>query len=355
MRELKNAIFALLLCFVMAACSQGDGQNDARTAIDSIADKAMAMTDSVLNDTREKSQGVQDIVVAEESAETEAVDEADEADTTVYLTPQQADSLMFRLKHHYTQNFNFIVKADSLVLVPREGDLLTDTCVVYDDDVIVVASIKTVPNDTIDSIWVKVAHDQFTMGWIPEHELLRGAVPDDSISELLYTLTGSRGFWMSALVFLGVIGFLLRRGKVKKLQILRFDEMDSFYPVLLLTMIAVMASLYASVQNFVPEYWQEYYYHPTLNPLQLPFLMAMLVVLFWLIIIIYIAVVDEVYHNFYFVPGMAYLFELTGLAMVVYLVISWSTLIYVGYLLTPLLIAALWYVYCHMRTVFVQN
>ena len=59
MRELKNAIFALLLCFVMAACSQGDGQDDARTAIDSIADKAMAMTDSVLNDTREKSQGVQ--------------------------------------------------------------------------------------------------------------------------------------------------------------------------------------------------------------------------------------------------------------------------------------------------------
>ena len=185
--------------------------------------------------------------------------------------------------------------------------------------------------------------------WIPEDELLKGVVPDDSISEMLDLMTGSRGFWMSALVLCGVIGFFLRRGKVKKLQILRFNDMDSFYPLLFLTAVAIMASVYASIQNFVPEYWQEYYYHPTLNPLQLPALMSSLVVLLWVVIILYIAVVDEVYHNFYFVPGVAYLLELTGLAMVLYLVVSWSTIFYVGYVFTPILIAAGWWMYVKNR------
>ena len=44
------------------------------------------------------------------------------------LTPQQKDSLIFRLTHHYTDNFNFLVKADTLILLPREGDLIQDTC-----------------------------------------------------------------------------------------------------------------------------------------------------------------------------------------------------------------------------------
>ena len=316
-------VFAFIGVMLMfASCSSDEVQGD-EVALDSLADKAIAMSDSVIG--------------------TEPVD------TFLTLSPQQADSLYFRLSHHYSENFNFVVKADSLTLIPREGDLLTDTCKVYSGDLIAVASIKTIPGDSIDSVWVKVAHDQFTMGWIPEDELLKGVVPDDSISEMLDLMTGSRGFWMSALVFCGIIGFFLRKGKVEKLQIVRFNDMDSFYPLLFLTAVAIMASVYASIQNFVPEYWQEYYYHPTLNPLQLPALMSSLVVLLWVVIILYIAVVDEVYHNFYFVPGVAYLLELTGLAMVLYLVVSWSTIFYVGYVFTPILIAAGWWMYVKNR------
>ncbi len=277
------------------------------------------------------------------------VDTAAMNDTSLLqLSPQQVDSIMFRLTHHYTNNFNFIVKADSLTLTPREGDIIQDTCTIYDRDIIAVAEIKFMPGDSIDSIWVKVAHDQFTMGWIPEHELLKGTTPDDTISEMLDALSTSRAIWMSALVVLGICAFIFRDGKMKKPQLLKFEEMASPYPLLFIALVAIMASLYASVQNFVPEFWQEYYFHPTLNPFVLPPLMASLVVLMWLVIITFIAVIDEVYHHFYIVPGITYLIELCGVAMLVYLIISWTTLIYVGYALLFLLIVALIWAYFHL-------
>lgn len=252
------------------------------------------------------------------------------------LTPQQKDSLVFRLTHHYSENFNFKVKSDSLILIPREGDIIKDTCVVYDGDLIAVAEIKTIVCDSIDSIWVKVAHDQMTMGWIPEDQLLKGAIPNDEISELLNAMTNSRAFWMSALLLFGICAYVFHRGESRQLYLLKFNEMKSVYPFLFLALVAIMASVYATVQNFVPEYWQEYYYHPVLTPCGLPGIMAMLVCLVWLVIVVFIAVLDEVYHHFYFIPGMAYIFELLGLAMFVYLAVSWSTLLYIGYLILPI-------------------
>lgn len=257
------------------------------------------------------------------------------------LTPQQKDSLIFRLTHHYTDNFNFLVKADTLILLPREGDLIQDTCRVVRGDLIAVAEIRSIPGDSIDSIWVKVAHDQMTMGWLPEHELLQGAIPNDDISQLLNAMTNSRAFWMSALLLFGICAYLLHQGESRQLYLLKFNEMKSIYPFLFLALVAIMASVYATVQNFTPEYWQEYYYHPVLTPCGLPFIMSMLVCLVWLVIVVFIAVLDEVYHHFYFIPGMAYIFELLGLAMFVYLAISWTTLWYFGYLLLPLFIAML--------------
>ena len=281
------------------------------------------------------SDSVETIVVMADTATTE--------DTTLLsLSPQQVDSLVFRLTHHYSENFNFVVKADSLTLLPREGDFITDTCRVYRHNVIAVAAIKTVPGDSIDSVWVKVASNQFTMGWIPEQDLLQGAIPDNTISEMLNALSNSRAIWMSALVVLGLVALFVGRKKRQGEPLrLKFGELRSLYPSLFLILVGIMASLYASVQNFVPEFWQEYYFHPTLNPLVLPPLMATLVVVMWLVIITFIAVVDETYNHLYVVPGLTYLMELLGLAMLVYLVISWTTLFYVGYLLLATLIGVL--------------
>lgn len=261
------------------------------------------------------------------------------ADTLLELTQKQADSLEFRLLHHYTHNFNFVVKADSLVLIPRE-DELNDTVLVRKDSRVVVADIRE-----LDTIWIKVARDQFTMGWIPEDELLKSVVPDDPISQVIDSLTSSRYIWMSVVVLLGLLGFLLKRRGLKQLQIFHFEEMDSFYPTLFLILVSLVACLYGSIQQYAPEFWQEYYFHPTLNPLILPPIMATLLTLVWAVIIVFIAMLVDVYHHFYFFQGLMYILEMLGSAMISYLVISWTTSVYVGYVLLVVYIIVLMWVY----------
>ncbi|MBR3442099.1 MAG: zinc ribbon domain-containing protein [Bacteroidaceae bacterium] len=264
-------------------------------------------------------------------------------DTVTALSVQQIDSLRFRLTHHYNENFNFRVKSDSLCLVPRLGDTVTDTCWVFDDDLIVVAQIYTqLAQDSLarDTVWVKVARDQQTMGWVEEQQLLQSSVPDDPISQILDALTYSRGVWMTLLILLGIVGLSVGGKRMR-------NSIPSPYPFLLLMLVGLIATLYASVQNFAPEYWLEYYFHPTMNPLLLPPVMAVLVTLIWTLLIVTGAVVIEVYRYLNFLRGMVYLFQLAGLSMVVYLVISWTTLIYVGYLLLPLFILTLIYIYRH--------
>ncbi len=264
---------------------------------------------------------------------------SEESDSLLLLTPAQADSLEFRLLHHYTNNYNFVVKADSLLLVPREDELY-DTCCVRKDDCIAVADIRE-----LDTVWIKVARDQFTMGWITEDELLKGVVPDDPISQVIDALTVSRSIWMTILVVLGVFGFFLKRRGLHKLQIFRFDEMDSFYPTLFLILVSSLGCLYASIQAYTPEFWQEYYFHPTLNPLILPAIMAVLVALMWAVIIVFIAMLVDVYHHFYFFQGLVYVLEMLGAAMISYLVISWTTAFYLGYALIAIYIVLLLYIY----------
>lgn len=265
------------------------------------------------------------------------------------LTPTQKDSLLFRLKHHYSANFNFLVKSDSIMLVPREGDIIQDTCWVYKNELIAVAEIKMM-QDSIDSVWVKVAHDQYTMGWIPEKDLLGSAIPHDQISEMIYILTNSRAFWMTALILFGLLAYYLHRGESRQLYVLNFKEMRSVYPFIFVALVAIMASVYSSVQCFVPEYWQEYYYHPVLSPIGLPLIMAILLSLAWLVVIIFIAVIDEVYHHFYFVAGITYIFELLGIAMFSYLIISWTTSIYIGYTILFALLILLGFIYRRIRS-----
>lgn len=270
-----------------------------------------------------------------------------ETDTLLELTQKQADSLEFRLLHHYTNNFNFVVKADSLLLIPRE-DELADTSRVRKNDCLAVADIRE-----SDTIWIKVARDQFTMGWISEDELLQGVVPDDPISQVIDVLTSSRYIWMTVVVVLGLLGFVLKR-RGKQLQIFRFDEMDSFYPTLFLILVSLVACLYVSIQHFAPEFWQEYYFHPTLNPLILPPVMAILLTLVWIVIIVFIAMLVDVYHHFYFFPGLMYILEMLGAAMISYLVIKWTTSFYVGYaLLAAYIIFLLWIYIKYIRCKFV--
>ena len=364
MKHLCHYIFILLSAFLFAACGKKTDavqfQADADSLVEAKMQEAISLQEKNEQLTSELSR--EDSLLARFEVSSSASDKSkqnptteESTDTVPKLTPQQVDSVVFRLTHHYGPNFNFELKADSMILVPREGDLIQDTCVVRNKDLLVVAQIKRIEasDSTMeDTFLIKVAHDQTTMGWVKESELLENVVPDDPISQLIDFMTGSRAIWMSSFLGFGVIAFFFRKMRKQKmsislseLKVVDLIEMDSFYPPLLLILVACVAALYASVQNFVPEFWQEYYFHPTMNPLLLPTIMAVLVTLVWLTLIVIVAVVIEVYNNFYSFRGIIYLFEIAGLCMLVYLLISWTILIYVGYLLLPILIAYLIYYY----------
>ena len=364
MKHLCHYIFVLLSVFLFAACGKKTDavqfQADADSLVEAKMQEAISLQEKNEQLTSELSR--EDSLLARFEVSGSASDKSkqnptaeESTDTVPKLTPHQVDSVVFRLTHHYGPNFNFELKADSMILVPREGDLIQDTCVVRSKDLLVVAQIKRIEasDSTMeDTFLIKVAHDQTTMGWVKESELLENAVPDDPISQLIDFMTGSRAIWMSSFLGFGVIAFFFRKMRKQKmsislseLKVVDLIEMDSFYPPLLLILVACVAALYASVQNFVPEFWQEYYFHPTMNPLLLPPIMAVLVTLVWLTLIVIVAVVIEVYNNFYSFRGIIYLFEIAGVCMLVYLLISWTILIYLGYLLLPILIAYLIYYY----------
>lgn len=270
------------------------------------------------------------------------------------LTAVQRDSLEFRLRHHYGEGFNFRVVADSLPLLPNletvSSQVLTDVTnwgdTVLRGDLLVVAEVarkESADSLAPDTFWIKVAHDQLTQGWVEESQLLQSVVPDDSISQLLHSLTYSRGIWMSLLVLMGLLGFVIyRRVSVNHDWLSLLRHSDSWYAPLLISLVVLLAVTYASVQLWVPEFWQEYYFHPTLNPLLLPGVMCWMMVVVWLIIITFIALLIEVYHRYYFLQGLAYVVEVLGMAMVAYLFVSWAAQIYIGYLLAPVLIVLSW-------------
>ena len=255
-------------------------------------------------------------------------------DTLLELTQAQADSLNFRLSHHYTNNFNFRVKADTIALTPHI-DTSADTVYLYKGDVIAVADIHT----TSDTVFVKVARDQHTMGWLAEPRLLSGTTPDDPISIIIDRLATTRLIWMPVMAILGILLIFS-----KKSSRLLHPTLDPLCPCLCIMLVATIACLYTSIQMWVPEFWQEYYFHPTLNPLRLPPLMATLVVLVWLIIVAFVAMALEVYKHLEFPGGLLYLLQVCGLSVLAYLAISYSTLIYVGYILLPALLLLLSYI-----------
>ena len=115
----------------------------------------------------------------------------------ITYTEEQLDSISFSSTHHYTNNYNFVVKADSLVLLKQQPEeklnsLMTDSFVVKKHDALVVADIRILPTDSIDSVWVQVARDQSTFGWIHESTLLKKVVPD-APHEVLLVIDGSTG------------------------------------------------------------------------------------------------------------------------------------------------------------------
>lgn len=259
------------------------------------------------------------------------------------LTKHQIDSISFTTTHHYSQNYNFIVNASQLPLSDALPEMAFDTLYVVRGERIVVAEIRTVPSDTIDSVWVKVARDQITQGWIRESELLDGVSPDDPISQFIDLFTNNHLLLFLALCVVAAALYALRRLMRRNAYIVHFRDINSPYPTLLCLLIATSATIYASIQMFGAESWRHFYYHPSLNPFALPWYLAVFITFVWAIIIVAVAAVDDVRRYLPPVEALLYLVGLVAVCAVDYVVFSLSTLSYIGYLLLIV------YVYLSLR------
>jgi hypothetical protein len=282
------------------------------------------------------------------------------------LTAQQLDSISFYTTHHYTQNYNFVVTGDSLVVVAQQPDDMSvpdvvsielesigeemkkDSITIRRNEHVVVADIKTVPSDSIDSVWVKVARDQLTFGWIHENELLSKVSPDDPISQFIDAFSNTHLLVFMAFCILTGAAYGLRRLMRKGCKIVHFDDIPSFYPTALCLLIASSAVLYSSIQLFGPETWRHFYYHPSLNPFALPFWLGVFISSVWAIIILGLATIDDVYHSLPLADAILYLIGLGAICAVVYVVFSITTLYYIGY---PLLIAYFYFAIKRVKSI----
>lgn len=257
------------------------------------------------------------------------------------ITKEQRDSISFSTTHHYSQNYNFVIKADTMRLVCQPPDELPfDSVTIRAGDRVVVADFITMPFDTIDTVWVKIARDQATQGWLRECELLPNAKPDNQLSQFIDAFSDAHRLFVLAILAIVLAAYGLHRLARRNAYIVHLRDIDSPYPALLAVMVATEACLYASIQLFAPESWRHFYYHPTLNPLNLPAHLALLITLLWAMALVALAAIDDIFRQLS--PGKALLYGLGLVAVcaVNYVFYSFLTLHYVGY---PLLVAYMAY------------
>lgn len=249
----------------------------------------------------------------------------------------------------YAVNDNFFLKSDSMWLQTQEPlhnmpiDTLSDSVILYYNDPLVVAQIVVIPEDSIDSVWVKVARDQFAQGWIHQSDFLSSVVPEDPISEFIYLFSHRHLWYFVGLVFAVLIVLVVCKIRHSHFHMIFVRDISSFYPTMLTVTLSSSAILYAGIQRLVPETWVMYYYHPTLNPFELPFILGLFIASIWLLVVLVIATIDEVFALLPIPEAVLYLFSLMGVCVVCYMVFSLPVLGWFGYLLYVVVsVAFLW-------------
>lgn len=261
------------------------------------------------------------------------------------LTKEQQDSITFAATHHYSENFNFVVRADSMFLLQQEPEewingMMTDSFAVRRGFHVVVADIRILPNDDEDSVWVRLATEDNVFGWIHESKMLKKVDPDDPISQFISTFSDVHLLIFLAIFMLIIIAYVLRKQLKRNNHIVHLNDISSLYPTSLCINVAASATFYASIQMFAPDTWRAFYFHPSLNPFSQPLLMGMFLGSVWLMLILAIAAVDETLRLLRFEEAVAYLLNLGAVCALCYIIFSISTLYYVGY---PLLVIYVWW------------
>lgn len=225
------------------------------------------------------------------------------------------DSLQTAHEYPYDLNSNFKVTADTLWLYQLP---FTDSTYVNKGDELVVAEISVYPKDTIDSVWVKVARDQETIGWLRETQLLENIVPVDPISQCIRFFSNPHILIFSlilATLLLGVIYFIVRKRHIWP------NGIDNIFPTALSWVFAASAVIYNSIQHFMPEIWERYYYSPSLNPFELPFMLGLFILCLWLIVLLGVALLDDLLHQATMETGFLYLAGMASYCIILYIIL----------------------------------
>ncbi len=275
------------------------------------------------------------------------------------FSQRQLDSLSFASTHHYSQGYNFVVRDDSIELIKQQPEELlshlpTDSFAIHKHEHVVVADIRKLPNDTLDSIWVQLATADYRFGWVRESKMIKKVVPDDPISQFISTFSDVHLLIFLIVIVVFSLFYLVRKISSQNAHIVHFNDIRSFYPTFLCLLVACSAALYALIQMYAPEVWQHFYYHPTLNPFSQPPIMEVFLISVWLMLIVGLAAVDDARHQ---LPAGEALLYTAGLAAVCafdYIVFSLTTLYYIG---VPLFFVYLWYAlrqyYRHSRYIYI--
>ena len=124
------------------------------------------------------------------------------------LSKKTKDSLTYLYERHYTWNTNLEVVDDSISL---ECLPIKDTFIQLNrGDRVVVAEFAVHPADSVDSIWVKLAHTQDEQGWIREKELKKSFAPTDSISQAIHLFSDTHASYFVVIFALFVGAYLFR-------------------------------------------------------------------------------------------------------------------------------------------------
>ena len=211
------------------------------------------------------------------------------------LTGRQRDSLACLYKYNYTWNTNLELRTDSVELacLPVKDSYK----MLHRGDRVVVAEFAIHPADSVDSVWVKLAHTQEVQGWLRQSDMKRDFAPTDSISQAIYLFSDTHASYFVIVFALFVAAWLFRAFRKKQLKLVYFDDIDSVYPLLLCLLMAFSATIYESMQVFVPATWEQFYYNPTLSPFKVPFVLSVFLTSIWLFLIVLLAVLDDLFRQ----------------------------------------------------------
>ena len=244
------------------------------------------------------------------------------------LSKKTKDSLTYLYERHYTWNTNLEVVDDSISL---ECLPIKDTFIQLNrGDRVVVAEFAVHPADSVDSIWVKLAHTQDEQGWIREKELKKSFAPTDSISQAIHLFSDTHASYFVVIFALFVGAYLFRAFRRKQLQMVYFNDIDSVYPLFLCLLMAFSATIYESMQVFVPETWEHFYFNPTLSPFKVPFILSVFLLSIWLFLIVALAVLDDLFQQLTPAAAIFYLLGLMSCCIFCYFFFILMTHIYIG-------------------------